>query len=125
MEATSMTEQRIILANDSRLVREMLNRILHKTDNLEVVREITDHADLPTAIKSPEAEWVIMSMPSDRNMPDWVDTYIIEHPRIRFMAVANDGSWVKTKWLEYHEEEMDNLSLRDLIHILGGIMEPA
>ena len=120
-----MTEQRIILANDSRLVREMLNRILHKTDNLEVVREITDHADLPTAIKSPEAELVIMSMPSDRNMPDWVDTYIIEHPRMRFMAVADDGSWVKTKWLEYHEEEMDNLSLRDLIHILGGIMEPA
>jgi DNA-binding NarL/FixJ family response regulator len=123
MEATSMTKQRIILANDSRLVREMLNRILHKTDNLEVVKEITDHADLPIAIKNPEAEWVIISMPVDKKMPDWVDTYIIDHPRMRFMAVANDGSWVKTKWLEHHEEEMDNLSLRDLIHILGGIME--
>jgi hypothetical protein len=41
------------------------------------------------------------------------------------MAVAADGSWVKTKWLENHEEKMDNLSLKDLIHILGGIMDPA
>jgi hypothetical protein len=33
-----MTKQRIILANSSRLLREMLNRILRKTDSLKVVR---------------------------------------------------------------------------------------
>ena len=120
-----MSEQRIILANNSRLVREMLNRILHKTDNLEVVKEITDHKDLPAEIEKSDAEWVIMSLPSDHTIPEWVETYIVEHPRMRFMAVANDGSWVKTKWLESHEEELDNLTLRDLVNILGGIMEPA
>lgn len=120
-----MSEQRIILANGSRLVREMFNRILRKTENLEVVQEISDHKTLPNEIKESDAEWVIMSLPVDRKMPDWVDSYIVDHPRVRFMAVATDGSWVKTKWLEYHEEELDNLSLKDLIHILGGIMEPA
>lgn len=120
-----MAEQRIILANNSRLVREMLNRILHKTDNLEVVKEITDHKDLPAEIEKSDAEWVIMSLPSDHTIPEWVETYIVEHPRMRIMAVANDGSWVKTKWLESHEEELDNLTLRDLVNILGGIMEPA
>ena len=120
-----MSERRIILANSSRLLREMLNRILHKTENLEVIQEITDHKQLPTEIEKSDAEWVIMSLPVDRGMPGWVDHYILDHPRVRFMAVANDGSWVKTKWLESHEEELDNLSLKDLIHILGGIMEPA
>lgn len=120
-----MSEHRIILANSSRLVREMLNRILHKTENLEVVQEITNHKQLPTEIEKSDAEWVIMSLPVDRHMPDWVDNYIVDHPSVRFMAVANDGSWVRTKWLEYHEEELDNLTLRDLIHILGGIAEPA
>jgi len=38
-----MTEQRIILANGSRLLHEMLNRILYKTVNLKVVKEIKDH----------------------------------------------------------------------------------
>jgi DNA-binding NarL/FixJ family response regulator len=119
-----MSEQRIILANSSRLLREMLNRILHKAGNLEVVQEIIDHKNLPTEIEKSDAEWVIMSLPRDHGIPKWVDHYIVDHPRMRFMAVANDGSWVKTKWLESHEEDLDNLSLRDLIHILGGIMEP-
>lgn len=120
-----MSEQRIILANGSRLLHEMLNRILIKTGNLKVVQEITNRENLPTAIERSDAEWVIMSLPADSTIPEWVDNYIDGHPQIRFMAVAADGSWVKTKWLENHEEEMDNLSLRDLINILGGIMDPA
>ena len=120
-----MSEQRIILANGSRLVHEMLNRILHKTENLEVVQEIANHKKLPTEIEKSDAEWVIMSLPENGSLPEWVDTYIVDHPQVRFMAIANDGSWVRTKWLEYHEEELDNLTLKDLIHILGGIMEPA
>jgi len=119
-----MTEQRIILANGSRLLHEMLNRILVKTGNLKVVQEIENNDILPTAIEKSDAEWVIMSLPVSSALPKWVDPYIVKHPHMRFMAVANDGSWVKTKWLETHEEEMGNLSLKDLINILGG-MEPA
>ena len=119
-----MTEQRIILANGSRLLHEMLNRILVKTGNLKVVQEIENNDKLPTAIDKLDAEWIIMSLPVSSALPKWVDSYIVNHPHMRFMAVANDGSWVKTKWLETHEEELGNLSLKDLIHILGG-MEPA
>ena len=119
-----MAEQKIILASGSRLLHEMLNRILGKTGNLRVVQEIGDHEISPNAIQKPDAEWFIMSLPVSSKMPDWVDTYIVAHPHMRFMAVAADGSWVKTKWLETHEEELGNLSLKDLIHILGGIMEP-
>ena len=88
-----MSEQRIILANGSRLLREMLNRILLKTENLEVVKEITDRDTLPTAIEEPDAEWVIMSLPVDNKLPEWTDNYIIDHPHVRFMAVAADGSY--------------------------------
>ena len=120
-----MPEQRIILANGSRLLHEMLNRILVKTKNLEIVREIPDQRKLPTALEKSDAEWVIMSLPVEGALPEWTDTYMVEHPDVRFMAVAADGSWVKTKWMESHEEELDNLSLKDLINILGGIMDPA
>jgi hypothetical protein len=119
-----MTEQRIILANGSRLLHEMLSRILIKTVNLQVVQEIKNRENLPTAIENSDAEWVIMALPADSAMPDWVDGYIVDHPRVRFMAVAADGSWVRTKWIETHEEELDDLSLRDLINILGGIVHP-
>jgi hypothetical protein len=37
---------------------------------------------------------------------------------MRLLAVSSDGSKVKMKWLEPHEENLEDLSLNDLIHIL-------
>jgi chemotaxis response regulator CheB len=120
-----MSEHRIILVNGSRLLHELLSRVLVKTVNLKLVQEVVDPEDLPDAIEDSEAEWVIMALPVDEAIPAWVDRYIVSHPHLRVMAVASDGSWVKTRWMERHEQELDDLSLRDVIHILGGIMEPA
>lgn len=115
-----MTATRIILANSSRLLREMLNRVLLKSENLEVVREITDPRNLPDDLEDDDVHWVIISLPKDSRMPKWIDTYIVEHPHMRFMAVANDGSWVKTKWIETREEDLEDLTLNQFIDILGG-----
>lgn len=113
-----MPEQRIVLANGSRLLRDMLKRILFKSENLEVVREVTDQKELPSALEHSKPEWVIVSLSFDNDIPSWVDNYMSVHPSVRFMAVAMDGSKVKMKWLEVHEQELNGLSLSDLIHIL-------
>jgi len=113
-----MSTKRIILANGSRLLREMLHRVLYKTDNLQVVLEVANYEDLPSAIEQFDPEWVIMSLPSDHVIPDWVDIYIANLPSVRFLAVSTDGSKIKMKWLEPHEEDLGDLSLKDLIHIL-------
>lgn len=113
-----MTEQRIVLANGSRLLRDMLKRIIFKSDKLEVVREVTDQKELPSVIEHTNPEWVIVSLSFDNGVPAWVDTFMASHPSVRFMAVATDGSTIKLKWLEVHEQELNGLSLNDLIHIL-------
>jgi hypothetical protein len=113
-----MSEQRIVLANGSRLLRDMLKRVLFKSDHLEVVREVTDQKELPSVIEHTRAEWVILSLSYDNGVPAWVDGFMATHPSVRFMAVAADGSKVKMKWLEVHEQELNSLSLNDLIHIL-------
>ena len=113
-----MPEQRIILANGSRLLRDMLKRILLKSDRLEIVKEVTDQKDLPSVIERTNPEWVIISLAFDNGVPSWVDGFLASHPSIRFLALAADGSKIKMKWLEVHEQEMDSLSLNDLIHIL-------
>ena len=113
-----MSEQRIILANSSRLLRDMLKRIIIKSENLEILREVTDQKELPSAIEHSDPEWIIVSMSFDHCIPGWVDNYITGHPSVRFMAVASDGSKVKMKWLEIHEQELNGLSLGELIQIL-------
>jgi len=113
-----MPQQRIVLANASRLLRDMLKRIIFKSDKLEVVREVTDQKELPSVIEYTNPEWVIISLSFDNGVPAWVDGFMVNHPSVRFMALATDGSKIKMKWLEVHEQELDGLSLNDLIHIL-------
>ena len=113
-----MSDQRIILANGSRLIREMLKRIIAKNDHLKVVKEISAQSDLPSAIERCAAEWVIMPLSMEDILPGWVDPYMVTHPNVRILTVALDGSKVKMKWLESHEEDLVNLSLNDLIRLL-------
>ena len=113
-----MTTQRIILANNSRLVREMLNRIFLKASNLEVTREIDDKNNLAEKIENAEAEWVILSLSSESEMPKWVDNFLNKHPQVRFLAVSPDGSQVKLKSVQKPEKHFINLSLNDLLYIL-------
>ena len=115
-----MHEQRIVLANGSRLIRDMLKRIIFKSDQLEVVREVVDQKELPTVIEHTQPEWVILSLSFDNGIPAWVDSFMASHPSVRFLALAADGSKIKLKWLEVHEQELDGLSLNDLIRILEG-----
>jgi DNA-binding NarL/FixJ family response regulator len=113
-----MYEQRIVLANGSRLMRDMLKRILFKSDHLEVIGEVIDQKELPSVIEHTQPEWVILSLSFDNGVPAWVDDFMVSHPSVRFMALAADGSKIKLKWLEVHEQELNGLSLNDLIKIL-------
>jgi hypothetical protein len=61
-----------------------------------------------------------MSLPADKRIPAWTDSFIKKHPLIRIMAFSPDGSWIKMKWLESHEKDITDLSLKELIHILEG-----
>ena len=98
-----MSEQRIILINGSRLLHEMLNRILVKAENLEVVQQVIDRNDLPAAIEQQNVEWVVFSLPADDKLPDWVDAYLHKHPSVKILNVPPDGNWIKMKWLDSHE----------------------
>lgn len=113
-----MTEQRIVLANTSRLLRDMLKRILRKTSDLKLLGEITDHRELSDLISNSDPGWIILSLPYDHVIPAWVESYLSEHPSVRCMAIASDGSKIKMKWLEIHEKELNGLSLHDLLRIL-------
>ena len=110
--------QRIILVNGSRLLREMLHVVFCKDKLLEVVQEVGDQEEQLSAIDGLEAEWLVISVPLGKGIPDWVDRYISKHPFMRLLAVSTDSSKVKMKWLESHEENLEDLSLNDLIHIL-------
>lgn len=113
-----MSDQRIILANDSRLLREMLNRILHKSEHLDVVQQISGLESLPGAIQKQGVEWIILTLPEDNKIPDWTDGYMDEHPYVKILTVSPDGGSIKMKWFDKREQDYPDLSLQELIQML-------
>jgi DNA-binding NarL/FixJ family response regulator len=113
-----MGPRRIILADVPRFLREMLRRALAHAPGLWVVGEIADLGRLSSAIEQTGAQWVIVSLPQDGKMPEATESLLAVHPSVRFLAVTTDGSQIKLKWTESHEQTLDDLSLDELIELL-------
>ena len=111
---------RIVLANESRLWREMLKRVIEKIPDLRIVGVVTDLAILASVVEQTSAGWVILSLTRDGKIPEMAESLLSVHPSVRILAVATDGSQVKMKWLEPHEDELDDWSLNEMIDVLRG-----
>ena len=119
-----MSTKRVILANGSRLLREMLHRVINKADNLEVVQELPNYEELPSAIERFSPAWVIISLPYNLDAQRWINTYMSDYPSVRFIFLSPENNSIKMKWQTSYEEDLANLSLKDFIHILEKDLQP-
>jgi chemotaxis response regulator CheB len=112
-----MSTKRVILANDSRLLREMFHRMIDKATYLEVVQEISNSEELPFAIERFCPEWVILSLPTSNTILNWISSRIEASPTVRFIFLSPNSS-IKMKRQMSDEEDLSNLSLKEFIRIL-------
>ncbi|MGH2523082.1 MAG: hypothetical protein ACRDH2_11315 [Anaerolineales bacterium] len=110
--------RRIILANEPRLLREMFKRVIRTIPDLEVVGEASSLEALEPLIEQTQAQWVVVSLIASGQMPESVERLLSQHPTLRILAVAEDGSQAMVKWLESREERLSGFSLNDLIAAL-------
>ena len=113
-----VSRKRVILADGSRLLREMLHQVIDKANHLEVVQELPNSDELGSAIKKFDPEWVILSQPFNRHAHGWVDSCMADHPSLRFIFLSADQNHITMKWRMSCEEVLPDLSLKEFIHIL-------
>ena len=113
-----MSTKRVILANDSRLLREMLQRVIGRSGNLEVVQEMPSDEELPSAIERLDPECVILSLPRHGNADNWINACMTAHPYLRFIFFSPDSRSINMKWQASYEQDLTNLSLNDFLQIL-------
>ncbi len=112
-----MPTGRVVLANDSRLLREMLKRVINKVPTLQVVEEIGDLAGLLPAIQRTNPAWVVVSLSANGSMPEVTNT-VLQEQSMHILGLRADWSRAKVKSLPFCEENLGSLSLRELIDIL-------
>ena len=119
-----MAIKRVLLGNDSRLLREVLQQVIGEADQLEVVQGSPDHADLQAVIERLDPDWVILSPSLNRKGHHWIDSHIADFPAVRFILVSLESHTIKMKWQTSYEEDLTNLSLADFIHLLQRDLQP-
>lgn len=112
------TQQRIILVNSSRLVRGMLKKVIGKTPGLQIVSNVEDLTKFPEIVSQTEADWAIVLLPPDEQVPDLVKKVIEEQISMRFLLMGVDGSHVRMMSNKQHEISLDEKSLQDLLGLL-------
>ena len=113
-----MQTSRVILANESRLLRGMLRRAISRAAGIQVVGEVTDPANLPALLNKTEAQWVIVSIWPDGLLPGVVRSLLVSNSSICILGMASDGGRAKIVCGDLVQKTRDGLSLDDLIAIL-------
>lgn len=115
-----MEPQQIILANEPRLLRKLLARVFEKTPGVKVVCEVGNLAELPSAVEQTDPQWMVVSLWQQGKLPDVIKSILVQHPSIKVMGMAANGSAIAIKCPEAQERPLSDLSLSDLLAVLRG-----
>jgi hypothetical protein len=112
------TRQQIILVNLSNLVRDMLEKVINKTPGLEVTANEDELVKLPKILKRVQADWVIVLLPPDGQVPDLVKQAVREHVSTHFLLMGVDGSRVRLMHSKPREIPLGDKNLPYILDLL-------
>lgn len=113
-----MQRNRVVLMNESRLLRELLRRVIEKTPGFSVVDEVAELDMLTDAVDEAHAQWVVMSLQGYAQFSERVEGLLQAHPALRILAMATDGSRIVLKCVGACEENLKDVSLDGFIDAL-------
>jgi DNA-binding NarL/FixJ family response regulator len=83
---------RVAVANQPRMMRDLIATSLAIEEGVEVVAQIADEAEIPRVIEETKPEFLIVSLDSRRFGRSEREDMLQRHPEIQIMALASDGN---------------------------------
>jgi DNA-binding NarL/FixJ family response regulator len=115
----------ILLANQPRMLREMLHRALDKTPDVRLVLETDKPKRIPKILDRVRADWLITSLDEEDQLPQPVREAIEQNPSVSVLGLSADGSHVEVRGArsddgnrEGRRYSLENISLAELLTIL-------
>jgi hypothetical protein len=105
----------VILVCRQRLLRGLLARVVAHEDRLNLVGCIASPGELAESLRENPADCVILAVPSAPEAPKGLEALMAAHPATRFVVLRTDGSHMKLRWFEPHEDELDDATLEELV----------
>jgi len=114
----NLDQQRIILANRPRLLREIIKRAFQRYPDMRIVGELSESINLLQCIEQLRAHWIVISLSPNGKFPEFVDLLMHDYPNIGVLAFATDGSKAKARCGDNSEEDLSNMTLNELMEVI-------
>jgi DNA-binding NarL/FixJ family response regulator len=117
---------RILVANQPRLMRELILTTLTDQPDMEIVGEVVDDAEIPAEVAKSSPDLVVISMDESGRRPVLCDTILHKHPEVRILAVAFQKNRSVFYWATFdiHSSEIES-SEEGILNAARSILERA
>ena len=117
---------RVLVANQPRLLRELIVASLTDQPDMEIVGQVSDDADIPGEIAKSLPDLVVISMDESGKRPSLCDSILHKHPDVRIIAVAFQKNRSAYYWATFdiHSSEIE-FSEEGILKAARGIFADA
>ena len=103
-----MHKTRVLVANQPRLMRELVLETISDQPDIEVVGETQDESQIPEMVERTHPDFVIVALRGDKR-PSLYDELLHRHPEMRILALAPDRNSSVFYWasLDIHAQRVE------------------
>jgi DNA-binding NarL/FixJ family response regulator len=100
---------RVLVANQPRLLRELMLSTFADQPDIEIVGEVTDESEIPAKVSTTAPNFVVIALDDPSRRPTICDDLLREHPHLRVIAVATRNESVVYYWasLDIHASHIE------------------
>lgn len=110
-----MQPRQAIIVDGSRILRDLIKRILETKAGFDVVHELDDLQDVATTLNKEDAGWVffVLSHEPDVSEAQKIEL-LVKHPFLRMVFIRVDGGHIDMEWLVYEHKDLTGMTLEEL-----------
>jgi len=100
---------RVLVANQPRLLRELILSTFSDQPDIEIVGEVEDESEIRAKVSTTDPNFVVIALDDPNKRPAICDELLREHPNLRVIAVATRKESVVYYWasLDIHASNIE------------------
>ena len=92
---------RILVANQPKLMRELILATLAEEPGIEIVGEVSDEKDIRQAVRDTSPDVLVIALDEPAKRPHLCDTLLRDNPGLRIIAVASQQNYSVFYWASF------------------------
>jgi DNA-binding NarL/FixJ family response regulator len=122
-----MSPIRVLVANQPRLMRELVMATISDQSDIEIVGEVSEKSEIASAVETTQPDFLIIALDRSRRLPSYCELILRDHPQIKVLAVSMESSnFLACYWtsLQVQSNQIE-ASEEGLLNILRGKVRSA